>query len=69
MPTVMISCGEPSGDIYAGALARELRRIRPDARVFGLGGEHLRAAGGDLVGDYRGLTVTGLVEAMKKLDY
>ena len=67
MPKVMISCGEPSGDIYAGALARELRRIRPDARVFGLGGEHLRAAGGDLVGDYRGLTVTGLVEALRVL--
>ncbi len=26
---VMISCGEPSGDLYAGALARELRRLDP----------------------------------------
>ncbi len=67
MPTVMISCGEPSGDAYAGALARELRRIDPSVRITGLGGEHLRAAGADLVGDYHGLAVTGLVEALSVL--
>lgn len=67
MPTVMISCGEASGDLYAGALARELRRQQPDVRLVGFGGDHLRAAGADLVGDYRGLTVTGLVEALRVL--
>jgi len=67
MASVMISCGEPSGDLYAGALASELRRLQPGIRVTGLGGEHLRAAGADLVGDYRGLSVTGLVEALRVL--
>jgi lipid-A-disaccharide synthase len=67
MPSVMISCGEPSGDLYAGALARELRRLSPGARIAGLGGEHLRDAGAELVGDYRGLSVTGLVEAVRVL--
>ena len=67
MPSVMISCGEPSGDLYAGALARELRRLRPGTRIVGLGGEHLRGAGAELVGDYRGLSVTGLVEAIRVL--
>jgi len=67
MPSVMIACGEPSGDLYAGALARELRGLRPGARITGLGGEHLRGAGADLVGDYRGLSVTGLVEALRVL--
>ena len=28
---VMISCGEPSGDLYAGALATEILRLEPDA--------------------------------------
>lgn len=60
---VLISCGEASGDLYAGALVEALRRLDPAIRVSGLGGERLRAAGADLVGDYRGLTVTGLVEA------
>ena len=67
MPSVLISCGEPSGDLYAGALARELRRLSPGTKVVGLGGEHLRRAGAELVGDYRGLSVTGLVEAVRVL--
>jgi lipid-A-disaccharide synthase len=66
-PTILISCGEPSGDLYAGALAAELRRLEPGARLVGLGGEHLRRAGADLVGDYRGLAVTGLSEALAVL--
>jgi lipid-A-disaccharide synthase len=63
----MISCGEASGDLYAGALTRELRRLQPDVRVVGFGGDGLQAAGADLVGHYRGLTVTGLVEALRVL--
>ncbi|HXH07748.1 MAG TPA: lipid-A-disaccharide synthase, partial [Vicinamibacterales bacterium] len=61
---VCISCGEASGDLYAGALARELRALEPDVDIFGFGGQALRAAGARLVGDYRGLAVTGLVEAV-----
>lgn len=67
MTTVMISCGEPSGDLYAGALARALAALRPGTRIVGFGGERLREAGADLAGDYRGLTVTGLVEAVRVL--
>ena len=61
---VLISCGEASGDLYAGALVNALRTFDPAIRVSGFGGERLRTAGADLVGDYRGLTVTGLVEAL-----
>jgi lipid-A-disaccharide synthase len=64
---VMLSCGEASGDLYAGALVRALRVRQPQIDVFGLGGERFAAAGGRLVGDYRGLTVTGLVEAVRVL--
>jgi lipid-A-disaccharide synthase len=64
---VMLSCGEPSGDLYAGALVDALRARDPDLAAFGLGGERLKAAGADLVGDFRGLTVTGLVEALRVL--
>ncbi len=63
----MISCGEPSGDLYAGALAVEIRRRQPGAAIFGLGGQRLMAGGGELVADYRGLSVTGLVEALRVL--
>jgi lipid-A-disaccharide synthase len=63
----MISCGEPSGDLYAAALAIELRRLEPDVRILGFGGERLRAAGAELVGDFSGLSVTGLTEALRIL--
>jgi lipid-A-disaccharide synthase len=64
---VMLSCGEPSGDLYAGALITQLRQLDPTAEVFGLGGECVAAAGGRLVADYRGLAVTGLTEVLPAL--
>lgn len=67
MTRVMISCGEASGDLYAGALATEIRRLDPGAEIFGFGGERLRSAGARLVGDYRGFSVTGLAESLRVL--
>jgi lipid-A-disaccharide synthase len=67
LPKILISCGEPSGDLYAGALASELARLGGPLSVMGLGGEHLRASGAQLVEDYRGLSVTGLIEALRVL--
>jgi lipid-A-disaccharide synthase len=61
----MLSCGEASGDLYAAALVEALRAQDPDIDVFGFGGDRFEAAGGRLVGDFRGLSVTGLVEAFR----
>ena len=63
----MVSCGEPSGDLYAGALVSEILRRQPSAEVFGFGGQHLAAAGARLVGDFKGFSVTGLTEAIRVL--
>ena len=64
---VMLSCGEASGDLYAGALIEALRAQEPAVDVFGLGGDRFRAAGGRLIGDFHSLAVTGLVEALRVL--
>lgn len=64
---VMLSCGEPSGDTYASALARALAARVPGVDVFGFGGPACRAAGVRMVGDYTGLSVTGLTEALRVL--
>ena len=64
---ILISCGEPSGDLYAGALTRALRSLDPSVTVCGLGGDRLRDAGAELVGHYRGLAATGLSEALAVL--
>lgn len=66
-PRLLLSCGEPSGDLYAGALTRELRSLSPDLRIAGLGGPHFAAAGGELLADYRGSAVTGLTEPIAKV--
>ena len=63
----LISCGEASGDLYAGALTRELLAFDSTIRIAGLGGPRLAAAGGTLVDDYRDIAVTGLTEAIAKL--
>lgn len=62
---IMISCGEPSGDLYAGALAAEILKLEPDATIAGFGSERLRAAGASLIRDFQGLSVTGLTEALR----
>jgi lipid-A-disaccharide synthase len=63
----MLSCGEASGDLYAGALVAALRRREPDIDVFGLGGARFQAAGGRLIADFHDISVTGLTEALKVL--
>jgi lipid-A-disaccharide synthase len=64
---LLLSCGEASGDLYAGALTRELLLLDPSLRIAGLGGPQFAAAGGTLVDDYRDIAVTGLTEAVAKL--
>jgi lipid-A-disaccharide synthase len=64
---VMLSCGEASGDLYAAALAAELRSRVPSVEIVGFGGPRLAAAGAVLEGDFSGLTVTGLSEAIRVL--
>lgn len=63
----MLSCGEASGDLYAGALVESLRALDPSVEVFGFGGDRLRESGATLIGDYHAVSVTGLVEALPKL--
>lgn len=63
----MISCGEPSGDVYAAALATEILRLEPAAEISGFGGGALRGTGATLLGDFEGLSVTGLAEAVRVL--
>lgn len=60
-----MSCGEPSGDLYAGALVSELRAREPGVEIAGLGGDNFEAAGGRLLAHYRGLSATGLTEPLR----
>jgi lipid-A-disaccharide synthase len=63
-PSVLISAGEASGDLYASLLVRELRRRWPEARFFGCTGPHLREVGVETVVASESLAVVGLVEVL-----
>lgn len=62
---ILMSCGEPSGDLYAGALVSELRAREPGVQIAGLGGDRFAQAGGELLAHYRGLSATGLTEPLR----
>jgi lipid-A-disaccharide synthase len=64
---VMISCGEPSGDLYAGALAARILEQEPSAEIVGFGGDRLAASGATLLQNFSGLSVTGLLEVVRVL--
>lgn len=64
---LLVSCGEPSGDLYGAELVRHLRSRRPALDVFGLGGDHLAGAGARLHAHVRELAVVGLVEVLRHL--
>ena len=67
MTRILISAGEASGDLHAGAVTRALKQIEPEAQVFGMGGDCLRAAGGEVIYDIKDHGVMGFVEVLRKL--
>jgi lipid-A-disaccharide synthase len=64
---LLLSCGEPSGDLYGGELLRHLRALEPGLTVMGLGGDHVQSQGAHLVAHVRELAVVGLLEVVRHL--
>jgi lipid-A-disaccharide synthase len=62
---VLFVAGEASGDLHAAGVAAELRRLRPELSLVGVGGTHMRAAGVELLEDADRLAVMGFVEVIK----
>ena len=47
--SIMIVTGEASGDLHGAHLAKALKQLRPDVRLIGAGGQHMYAAGVELI--------------------
>lgn len=67
MTKVFISAGEASGDLHAAALTRAILQRDPTVQVFGMGGDALAAAGGEVVFNYKDYSVMGFVEVLQSL--
>lgn len=65
-PTILLSAGEASSDMYAARLARDLRE-RIGARIFGMGGPRMAEAGVELIADYHEVAVVGIAEVLHKI--
>jgi lipid-A-disaccharide synthase len=67
MPTIFISAGEASGEFYGAQLASLLRHNLPQAELFGMGGERMRAAGVDCIVRAEDMAVMGFTEVLEHL--
>lgn len=66
-PSILLLAGEASGDYHAAAMVRDLKQIRPDIRVTGIGGDKLAEAGMDLLFHYRDINTIALSEGLAKI--
>ena len=63
---ILLSAGEASGDMYAAKLAVALQ-ARADCKIFGMGGDQMRAGGVDVITDYSEVSVLGITEILAHL--
>jgi len=63
----MLITGEASGDVHGAALAREMGKLLPEARLFGMGGREMASAGVEILFDAARIAVMGGVEVITRL--
>ncbi len=65
--TLLISCGEPSGENYAVELSRQLEAERPNLRLVGIGGPRLAHEIEEIWAGLEELSVMGFAEVLRHL--
>ncbi|NOQ23416.1 MAG: lipid-A-disaccharide synthase [Candidatus Aegiribacteria sp.] len=63
---IVISAGDPSGDVRGGELMEELQKITT-SEVSGLGGSHIEKAGGEIIFSLYEYSVMGFAEVLSSL--
>ncbi|MXV75202.1 lipid-A-disaccharide synthase [Candidatus Poribacteria bacterium] len=66
-PKIMIVAGEPSGDLHASHVARQLKALCPDITLFGMGGDQMEAASVKLDLHIRDSAVMGFADVVRVL--
>jgi len=64
---ILIVAGEASADLHAARALRELQRLRPGLRAFGVGGPALREAGLEALYPAEEICVMGLGEVLPRI--
>ena len=68
-PTILLLAGETSGDQHGGGLARSLQARWPSARLLGMGGPEMEAAGVELLAGLNELAVMGFIEILPRVPF
>jgi lipid-A-disaccharide synthase len=66
-PKILVTAGEESADRHAACVVREIKKLLPDACVFGMGGHEMASAGVELIYSMKEISVMGFVDVLPKL--
>lgn len=66
---IMMTAGEASGDMHAGAVAAEIKKEHPETEIFGMGGNSMRKAGVRIIYDIENLGIIGVVEVIRHIPF
>lgn len=69
MPTVFISAGEVSGDLHSARLVHEMKKLDPNLRFAGIGGDRMKAAGVELIYHIDQMGIVGITEVFRHLGF
>jgi len=64
---ILIVAGETSGDLHGAHLVKAALSLDPKLHFYGVGGEHLRSTGTEVIFDSSEVAVVGIVEVFSKL--
>jgi lipid-A-disaccharide synthase len=64
---ILIVAGETSGDLHGAHLVKAALSLDPKLQFYGVGGEHLRSMGTEVIFDSSEVAVVGIVEVFSKL--
>ncbi len=65
--TLFFFAGEASGDQHGSELIHQLKRLHPQVKLLGWGGDKMQEAGMELLSHYRDRAIMGLVEVIKNI--
>ena len=65
----MIITGEVSGDLIGGSLIRELKSLKPDLYVSGIGGDRMKSEGMEVLYHTDQMAFLGFAEVVKHLPF
>lgn len=64
---VLFITGEASGDLHASNLINSLKKIKPDIKFYGIGGNEMKKAGVDIIYPSDKISVIGFSEIFSKI--